>query len=408
MSGDDPESFESDDAALLVPSGASVPIVASIAVGVVLLALGFLRGEPAFARLGSILAVGGGVYGARRARDEQGARELHGRVRATAAGVDLPDGTRVERSAIREGFVRPFRGGRAVVQLARGRARPVAVVVRDVEEGRRLLRALGLDVSQTIARFALPSPVVTDPRWLFGEAAVVVAAAVASSAWHAPGVFQLLVIALVAISLFWRTRVEVGADGVSIAWLGRRRFVPLDEIRACRASSRVRVSRAWRTVLLTLRSGEVIELYVRRGAFDDGRAEAIAERVRGALDARRGGDVAARAALLARGERPVDEWLRAARGIGAGANAGMRVAPVEEDALWRIVEDPTVEGSARVGAAVALRAGSLDASGKARLRRVAGAIVAPSVRAAVERAAEDDDAALEEALGDVEPVRKKA
>ena len=74
-------------------------------------------------------------------------------VRADGEGVTLA-GHFVPRAAIRKGLVLPGMPPRVV--LLRGFRPDVEIQVRDVAEGRALLRALGLDASQAVADFRTP------------------------------------------------------------------------------------------------------------------------------------------------------------------------------------------------------------------------------------------------------------
>src|SRR5258708_1765394 len=129
-----------------------------------------------------------------------------------------------------------------------------------------------------------------------------------------------------------------------------------------------------------------------RGTWSDPSIALIVERVREAMETFQRGDATADASLLRRGARDVEGWVRQLRSIGAGANAALRTAPIEPDRLWRVVEDPSAEASARAGAAVAL-GGELDARGKRRLRAAAKATASPKVRIAIQAAAEAEDEA---------------
>jgi hypothetical protein len=65
---------------------------------------------------------------------------------------------------------------------------------------------------------------------------------------------------------------------------------------------------------------------------------------------------------------------------------GYRHAAMPPERLWRVVEDPSADGTVRTGAALAL-APSLDDAGRERLRAAADASVEPRVRVALATAA---------------------
>jgi hypothetical protein len=86
----------------------------------------------------------------------------------------------------------------------------------------------------------------------------------------------------------------------------------------------------------------------------------------------------------------------------AEARASHRRAPVPQERLWRVLEDPKVEPLERAAAAVALKP-ELDAAGRSRLERTAATIAAPRLRIALDAVAEDaDEETLAEALAEIE------
>lgn len=91
------------------------------------------------------------------------------------------------------------------------------------------------------------------------------------------------------------------------------------------------------------------------------------------------------------------ERIRALRALGQEGKQGYRAAPVPTEQLWRVFECAANDAETRAAAAIALRE-RLDASSVRRLRIVAAATAEPKLRIAIESAARDDDAALEEAL----------
>jgi hypothetical protein len=159
-----------------------------------------------------------------------------------------------------------------------------------------------------------------------------------------------------------------------------------------------------------MRSRETLRIVVSDGrsglgSGDDGRADLVAERIREALESARRGDPAQDVALLARNAREIGVWVRALRAVAAGA-VDHRTAPIPEDRLWRIAEDPNASPTARAGAAVALTP-SLDDAGKARIRVAADATASPKLRVALEAAAETDEAALEHALAELDAEERR-
>jgi hypothetical protein len=325
--------------------------------------------------------------------------------RADWTGVRL-GGALVARSKIRAGFIKPTAGAPRVL-LQRTFGPSIELEVSRGEDGRALLMALGLDVSQTVANFRTPSRVLT-ARWfaplLLGGFAGIVAL---SMALRGPAAFvgfflavawMMCFVALTAIP----SRLRVGADGVDIRWLHTRRFLAHGDIVGV-----VRFEKGWGNSKLeglrvTLRSGEEVQIPIRRGQFDDDQLAIIGERILEGKEALERGDIAVDAALLERGDRPLRDWVASLRAIGTEANATLRTAPVPRDRLMHIVEDPKQAPAARAAAAVAL-GGALDAEGRVRLRLAAEATAAPKLRVAIERVANGEkDAEIEEALAEID------
>jgi hypothetical protein len=110
-------------------------------------------------------------------------------------------------------------------------------------------------------------------------------------------------------------------------------------------------------------------------------------------------------ALVARGGRTAADWLEALGGLLRGDAESYRSNAIPAENLWRVADDPAAEETARVGAAIALRA-SLDEEGRARLLQIAEASASPKVRVALRAAASvEGDEALVEALEACEAER---
>jgi len=181
----------------------------------------------------------------------------------------------------------------------------------------------------------------------------------------------------------------------------RRRFIPSAKI--------VRVERyvvgggGGRPVVgaaITLEGGEVLEIPLgMSGSWDEDRALAVVDRIREALETCRRGPVDPSASLLGRRGRDVRGWMDDLRAIGSGANATLRIAPVQPEVLWRVLESPGAAVEERAAAAVAL-ARALDDDGRTRLRIAAAAVAETNLRIVLDAAATEDEGALEEALGE--------
>ena len=147
--------------------------------------------------------------------------------------------------------------------------------------------------------------------------------------------------------------------------------------------------------MIALTTGEilVLEVFRRQHTVDQ-----IVARIQEAKAAAASG-ADADAALLHCSGTPAAR-IRALRALGR-AEGDYRSTPVSTEQLWQTFESSAADPEARASAAIALRA-RLDASCAPRLRVVAAATAAPKLRVAIERAAGDDDAALEEALAALE------
>jgi hypothetical protein len=417
----EPEPFVSQDVAIVRPNPwLTAGFVALLAFGLAALPLGIALRQPALAVAGWPFAFMGGLVGTLfSVLRKPLARRERGELVADARGVSQGGRLVLARADLRAGFVVPRAGEPPRVQLERRLAPPLEIAVKDAAEGRRLLRALGLDASQTTASFRLPSRAITETKTSFALALLLPAAAgVSAVIGRAMGSGSMPLAAIVGLLGFtllalWPTRVVVGADGVLVTWLGRARFIPYDEVEDVAVHQAEVFAfgfRRWSGVRIHLRSGELVELAVTsQVALEGPRTRMLAERIREGLEGYRHGDPVADAALLARADLPVAEWLRALRALGAGARADHRTAPMVPERLWRLVEDPSAPAAARAGAAVVLAA-SDDAEAPARLRVAAAAIAAPKVRVAIEAAAGGDEAAMVEALAELDaaPARREA
>jgi hypothetical protein len=337
-------------------------------------------------------------------------------VEADATRLDVA-GENYPRETLRDGFVVPSGGETKVVLHRRGVALTVELLAQGVSEARRVLVALGFDASQTVARFRTMSRIFADLRYLFAVALVPFAAIFLSGILRRHGGpselgvvgFFLPLLAFAIVGLV-PSRITVGADGVEVRWFGRRRFVRhKDIVNATQYTAGWGNSR-YTGVALWLESGEELRIPVgqaRRLHGSDDRTRMILERIDEAAAEADREHAELDAALLARGDRDVGEWVRALRSLGAGANATMRTAPIEADRLWRIVEDPGAAPVARAAAAAALTADPA-AESRRRLRVVAEQTAAPRLRVAIDAAAAHDQDALRDALAELEAEEAEA
>ncbi|APR80631.1 Hypothetical protein A7982_05978 [Minicystis rosea] len=338
-------------------------------------------------------------------------------VHADANGLRV-GGKLVPRSAIRAGFVLP--GRTPLVRIERRRRPSIDLQVGDVAKGRALLRALGLDVSQTVATFRTSSRALSKRRYtlsmiglFMGAYGAVVATAIntrrhpAAAFGIAGGLLFFGALLAMAVVLLMPTRLSVGADGLALRWFGRERFIGYDDV-----ANVSRYARSWGRsrqvgVIVSLRSGEEVHIPIGQAQWNDDIVAIIEERICEAMSVFHSGGTAGDAALLSRGDRDVADWVASLRAIGSGANADMRTAPLPKERLFRIVESPAAAATDRAAAAVAL-GGDLDADSRVRLKSAADAIAAPKLRVVLESAAGGaEPAELAHAMAELEAQEAK-
>jgi hypothetical protein len=213
----------------------------------------------------------------------------------------------------------------------------------------------------------------------------------------APGGILALVVTMI-VYLNLPGRLHIGADGLLIDSRDATRFVRFAEIRAVEKYRQMIMGKQIIGVALQLVAGDTVQIPMGEDQFGaDRRVHALYMDIEAALEDYGKRAPGADLAALARGDRSTEAWLQRLRAVGTGANAGPREAPVTQERLWRVVEDPTLEPEARAAAAAAL-VPSLDDEGKTRLRVAAEATAAPKLRVAFESAASADEAAIATAL----------
>lgn len=333
-------------------------------------------------------------------RDNWRARPRNARVRASAEGIFV-DGVRVvDPKDIGHALVQPRAGKKPTVRLQDAKRRVLfEQVVEDEAEGVELLRAIGHDAGARKAQFEALSPFLSTEHRASGTVFATFIAAIVATLFatnlHLHGLTSFLPIIVSMLPMFLvmrRMEVQIGADGISTRWNGRRRFIPFEDVYAVDTS-------ASDGVRIVLRSGKPIDLRTGGKSGWGGAKEratmmrdALAQRIRQAMEAQRA-RIGPRelAAQLARGDRDETTWLSELKKLRDG-EGGYRAAAVREEDLWRVVEDPGAPEEARAGAAILLR--SADGA-RPRLRIAAEAVASPRLRVALE-AEEEEDA--EEAL----------
>lgn len=240
---------------------------------------------------------------------------------------------------------------------------------------------------------------------LAGVIAVAAAAALLGATGALGGkivfVFPGGLVALVAALMTYMNlggRLDLGADGVLIDWRDSKRYVAFADLEDAPVYLEAVMGKELVGVALELRKGGPIKVPIGENQFGaDRQAAELSRRIRAGLAVHRRREQGDDSSLLARGSRSPEAWLQRLRNLGEGANAGPREAPIPVERLWRIVENPAVDASARAGAAVAL-GGKLDEEGKQRLRVAAESTAAPQLRIAMESAVTGDEEAAVAAL----------
>jgi len=284
--------------------------------------------------------------------------------------------------------------------------------VSDVDEGRALLKSLGLDATQATADVLAASPIVAKP-WIpiVMGLTVPLVATIARGLHTQPKTAPFFIFALVAsfVALYLApTRVRVGTDGILTSWLGRRQFYSYGDITSIEKYESRSRSRAHVGLEIYL-EGKTVRIPVGQKRTSEGDLQKLYDRIAAAVEAYRAGYSGEELSALARGERPLVEWIQSLRGLGMGAGADLRRAAVPPDRLMAVALDATASPLTRAGAAIAM--GSvLDDDERERIRLAAESVASPKLRIALGRAVDPstDPRALEEALSELESEEREA
>jgi hypothetical protein len=357
-------------------------------------------------------------------RPQERAEEL----RVDAEGISHGGERLIRRDEIKSAVVFPGKTTSIVRVTRRKLSLPFEFDVGDLATGRKVVKALELDASRVASTFYVAA--MSMKQWSRRRLTTVIGAPLAIvgtfgliAAWHALGLPKMgmpflgglgfLGYAASIAQVMIPAKVSVGADGVLVAWMGSRRFVPIDAIRGARV---VTEEGGWSgqysiIVEVDLKSGESLRILGQVGKMDPfkgrdtvynaGRvaaANSVAERINEAVElhGEGGKEVAWAANVLAREARPIPDWLAALKALRDRTQTFREGGAPTRDDLWQIVEDPNAQPTRRAAAAVAL--GPLEETDRGRLRVAAESSVAPKLRVAFEAAAEDDDARMGEAL----------
>lgn len=187
--------------------------------------------------------------------------------------------------------------------------------------------------------------------------------------------------------------VRAGRDGVRIRLWWRTRFVSYRDI--------VAVERDGQAVRLRLVDGSAVDAVrpPRFGKLVEAYPVVVAREIERARVAFRADEPEHRAlaSLLSRAERSDPAWRDELAALARGAD--YRTPAPTRSALQAVLDDASADPSARVGAAIALRARTSAGPGdRDALRDVAARVAHPQVRIALEALAEDDEDAIEQSL----------
>ena len=324
------------------------------------------------------------------------------------AGV-VADGETIERARVLDAALIPH-GADVGLPMLRVKLKDSQetrrVVVATVDEGRKVLAHLGFDLAHAPVRFTVASPILRfRVQAVVGIAVAFAVVMFFGAFFHISGAAMVLpIFFLVTLGVILAGKAEtvrIGLDGISTEWMGRRRFVPIASVRD--VHSGVAPPKANESDLaeqLGTRFGVTVKLYegddVEIEVADAEQAEIIAERVQEAMDVAKASSHPVAPALLRPPGASATEWIQRLRAAGAGANATLRIAPVDQDELWTVLDSASARPADRAAAAVALAITGDEA--KKRVRIAAETILDESLRTALEAAADEDEEALEAAL----------
>jgi hypothetical protein len=324
-----------------------------------------------------------------------------GSVRADDAGLSFDGKLIVPRGEIASAY--RLSAAEPIVRIAPRRSTPLDVRLPEDHEADQLIDALGLAVGQSVASFRA----VAGKRPLLPYVLVVVTSAAMGFGTlggvlllHRLGLLQgvghfaplgpmfLFAPLLFVVYARMALRVDVGSDGILLHRLFDRRFISHGSLES--------VTTEGLGVVLRLRSGNVVNLSTGTSSAQLEARDALVHRIEeahAAFAADHGPETAE--ALVAPGGRAPARWLREIRALATARD--YRETRLDEERLWRVVDDATAPAGTRAGAALALSA--LDQASRTRLRVAAESCAEPKLRVALARVAEGaSDPELEEAL----------
>lgn len=334
------------------------------------------------------------------APDGLSAKNAKVRVHADREGIVVGKKLLLARRDIESMWIEELRDGTQRVHFAAKRARDdLALLVENDAGARALIEALDLQHDRHAATFAVESAPLRTPlmqqlvRAMIWMGGLALSSAVVYFAIQSAFIGFLLVPVLLVYSMILRrmrstTRVAIGDDGLVVRAHGALQQIPLNAI------TKITKTQEKREVVLDVdrsANAKAQNLLLRfAGNAAEEKANAFVKRARAAQIHLREQDDAEsqgmRASLFARAGRPIPQWLEDLRRVGGGGAAeGYRECALPDEELWRILEHPAADSSARAGALIALRS-RLDELGRIRIAQIAGATAHQDLRAALDAA----------------------
>ncbi|MFO0735904.1 MAG: hypothetical protein U0270_08490 [Labilithrix sp.] len=332
-------------------------------------------------------------------------RASTGTVEITKEGVDF-GASQLPREAIVTAAFTPAVGRRppSVRFVGKNERELGWLAVEDHAQADQVLTALGLAPSQTSAEFyALAGYGTTGWAVLIASVVMSIALGVGVAALaHQPAAAYLATIPLLAASaIFLPAKIHVGSDGLLYKMRVGARFFPWSTVQA--------VLPIEKGIQVLLKTGETHDIpTVARGKmYYEYERVAQATLIARATDALATferaresdrGDVPDVSARVARLGRSKEEWLSKL----FDREGSFREAPIRNEDLWKVVESPGADVTARAGAAAVLAREASDED-RVRLRVAAETCAEPRLRVVLDKAATGED--VMEALAEVEDER---
>ncbi|MEO8875264.1 MAG: hypothetical protein ABI461_06745 [Polyangiaceae bacterium] len=280
--------------------------------------------------------------------------------------------------------------------------RSFGLEVESEAQGAEILARFGQDQARAAVRFRLASG-FENPKMRSIATAVLVFSQ--SFYWFGMNsqlgrwllAIYVLAIGLVGVSFLIPTYVTIGADGILLERRGTRRFIRFGDLLKIEEHAEYKDA-----IVLRLADSKQISLRTsiqdrsNNQAVVSDQTRALRKRLDVALEAFRNREAGPDVLLaLGRANRSAHDWIAAL--AKTSTTSEYRVAPVTNEQLWSVAEDPAASADDRAAAVVALRA-TLDEPAKLRVRKTIEACAEPRLRVALDAAIGENDAQLEAAL----------